>query len=59
MDKNELQNKICDLITEATIDPSGESIVETTREIMNLIDEYVESEVTKARLQVMKNFKAI
>lgn len=59
MGKNELQNKICDLITETTIDPSGESIVEITREIMNLIDEYVESEIVKARLQVMKNFKAV
>lgn len=30
-----------------------------TNQMMKLIDEYVESEVIKARLQVMKNFKAI
>lgn len=40
MTKDELLNKICDLITDATVDPSGESIMATTKEIMNLIDEY-------------------
>ena len=44
MNKDELQNKICDLITNVTINPSGESIAETTREIMNLIDEYEHKE---------------
>lgn len=40
MNKEELQNTICDLITDATIDPSSEDIIKTTKEIMNLIDEY-------------------
>lgn len=40
MNRDELQNKICDLITDATVDPSGESIIATTKEIMNLVDEY-------------------
>lgn len=40
MNKDELQSKICDLITDVTVDPSGESIAKTTREIMNLVDEY-------------------
>ncbi len=30
-----------------------------TNQMMKLIDEYVESEVVKARLQVMKNFKVV
>lgn len=40
MTRDELQSKICDLITDVTIDPSSESIIATTKEIMNLIDEY-------------------
>lgn len=40
MNKDELQSKISDLITDVTVDPSGESIEKTTREIMNLVDEY-------------------
>ena len=40
MNKDELQSKICDLITDVTVDPSGESIAKTTKEIMNLVDEY-------------------
>ena len=40
MNKDELQSKISDLITDVTVDPSGESIAKTTREIMNLVDEY-------------------
>ena len=40
MNKDELQSKISDLIIDVTVDPSGESIVKTTREIMNLVDEY-------------------
>lgn len=43
MNKDELQSKISDLITDVTIDPSGESIVATVREIMNLVDEYEHS----------------
>jgi Mn-dependent DtxR family transcriptional regulator len=45
MNKDELLNKICDLITDATVDPSGESIMATTKEIMNLIDEYEHSDI--------------
>ena len=40
MNKDELQSKICDLIADVTVDPSGESIAKTTKEIMNLVDEY-------------------
>lgn len=40
MSKDELQSKICDLIIDVTVDPSGESIAKTTKEIMNLVDEY-------------------
>ena len=40
MNKDELQSKIHDLIINVTIDPSSESIEETTREIMNLVHEY-------------------
>ena len=45
MNRDELQSKIRDLITDVTIDPSGESIEATVREIMNLVDghEHVES----------------
>ena len=45
MNRDELQSKICDLITDATIDPSSEDIIKTTKEIMNLIDEYEHKEV--------------
>ena len=48
MTKDELLNKICDLITDATVDPSGESIMVTTKEIMNLIDEYEHTESAKS-----------
>ena len=40
MNKDELQSKICDLIADVTVNPSGESIAKTTKEIMNLVDEY-------------------
>lgn len=48
MTKDELQSKICDLITDVTVDPSGESIMATTKEIMNLIDEYEHVESVKS-----------
>lgn len=47
MTRDELQSKICDLITDVTIDPSSESIIATTKEIMNLIDEYGRVEFVK------------
>lgn len=47
MTKNELQSKICDLITDVTVDPSGESIMATTKEIMKLVDEYEHVEFVK------------
>ena len=58
MNKDELQSKICDLITDATIDPSGESIIQTTKEIMNLIDEYEHVESVKSN-KFLFRFKTI
>ena len=47
MNRDELQSKIHDLIVNVTIDPSGESIEETTREIMNLVDGHEHAESVK------------
>lgn len=47
MNKDELQSKISDLITDVTVDPSGESITATVREIMKLVDEYEHVELVK------------
>ena len=40
VNRDKLQSKICDLITDVTVDPSDESIAKTTSEIMKLVDEY-------------------
>ena len=56
---NEIKNKIFDeliALAPKTLTAENAALIE---KIMKLIDEYVESEVVKARLQVMKNFKAI
>ena len=58
MNKDELLNKICDLITDATIDPSGESITRTAKEIMNLIDEYEHVKSVKSN-KFLFRFKTI
>ena len=54
-----LKNEIFDkLIVLASTTLTAEK-ADTIEKIMKLIDKYVESEVIIARLEVMKNFKAI
>lgn len=49
MNRDEFQSKINDLITGVTVDPSGESIAATVREIMNLVDEYEHKHVESVK----------
>ena len=56
-DNEKLKSKIYDLLTGLT--PSSEKATDATSKIMKLVDKHVESQVIDARLEVMKNFKAI
>lgn len=56
MSRDDLEDELYGLFTECETSSWAHA---ATNQMMKLIDEYVESEVIKARLQVMKNFKAI
>ena len=56
MDKEKLEDEIYDAIYEVA---SRTYAIAATNSLMKLIDQYVESETAKVRLEVMKNFKAI
>ena len=56
-DNENLKSKIYDLLT--GLIHSSEKATDATSKIMNLVDKHVESQVIDARLEVMKNFKAI
>lgn len=53
--KNEIFDKLLALAPK-TLTAENAALIE---KIMKLIDKYVESEVINARLEVMKNFKAL
>ena len=56
MSRNDLETELYDVFLKCGTSSWANA---ATNQMMKLIDEYVESEVIKARLQVMKNFKAI
>ena len=56
MDRETLTNEIYDTMLDVA---SSTYASAATNSLMKLIDQYVESEVINARLEVMKNFKAI
>lgn len=53
--KNEIFDKLIELAPK-TLTAENAALIE---KIMKLIDKHVESEVTNARIEVMKNFKAV
>lgn len=54
-----LKSEIFDKLIELAPKTLTAEKADTIEKIMKLIDKHVESEVTNARLEVMKNFKAI
>jgi hypothetical protein len=56
-DNENLKSKIYDLLIDLI--PSSDDAANATSKIMKLVDKHVESQVIDARLEVMKNFKAI
>lgn len=56
-DNEKLKSKVYDLLT--SLIHSSEEAADATSKIMKLVDKHVESQVIDARLEVMKNFKAI
>lgn len=56
---SKLKNEIFDKLIELAPKTLTAEKADTIEKIMKLIDKHVESEVTNARLEVMKNFKAI
>ena len=56
MNRDGLENELYEVFSECGT-PSWANAA--TNQMMKLIDEYVENKVVEARLQVMKNFKAI
>lgn len=54
-----LRNKIFDKLLALAPTTLTVEKADTIEKIMKLIDKHVESEVINARLEVMKNFKAI
>ena len=58
MSRDELEFKLHEMISSCDW-TSWDKISKNADNMMQLIDKYVEQEVIKARLNVMKNFKAI
>ena len=58
MNRDELESKLHKMISSCN-KTSQTKVAENVSSMMQLIDEYVEREVIKARLEVMKNFGAI
>ena len=56
-DNEKLKSKVYDLLIDLI--HSSEKAADATSKIMKLVDKHVESQVIDARLEVMKNFKAI
>lgn len=56
-DNENLKSKVYDLLSDLI--HSSEKAADVTNKIMKLVDKHVESQVIDARLEVMKNFKAI
>ena len=56
-DNEKLKSKVYDLLSDLI--HSSEKAADATSKIMKLVDKHVESRVIDARLEVMKNFKAI
>lgn len=59
MNRDELKSMLYELISKCNRGVSRNKVAENVDNVMQHIDNYVEMEVIKARLKVMKNFKAI
>ena len=58
MSRDELESMLYELISSCS-QASQAKVAKNVDSMMRLIDKYVEREVIKARLRVMKDFKAI